>query len=65
MSDLQNEKREKNKRAQRQRGNTKGGESKRERERTHGRTTTRVLPRERGVGAHAQSGTVSLPVPPP
>lgn len=43
MSDLQNEKREKNKRAQRQRGNTKGGESKRERERTHGRTTTRVL----------------------
>lgn len=34
---------------------------KRERGRTHGRTTTRVLLR----GAHAQSGTVSLPVPPP
>lgn len=64
MSDLQNEKREKNKRAQRQRGNTKGGESKRERERTHGRTTTRVLLGGVG-GAHAQSGTVSLPVPPP
>lgn len=50
MSDLQNEKREKNKRAQRQRGNTKGGESKRERERTHGRTTTRVLLGEGGGG---------------
>lgn len=37
MSDLQNEKREKNKRAQRQRGNTKGGESK-ARARAHART---------------------------
>lgn len=59
MSDLQNEKREKNKRAQRQRGNTKGGESKRERERTHGRTTTRVLLGGGGGPTHSRAQSPS------